>query len=451
MARKIIADVVGVLRDKRNRHFPLQHAILELLDNSVDAGATEIAIRESDGDLTIVDNGSGFEKLPEAVDIGESNKRESIGRYGVGLKDAALRFSDETIIESRGQRIAINWKAIVDGDVPAEVDDPEPSDIDSGARIEFIGFRNRYKGGQIQTVELRRAYWPLVLEGKLRIEINGNILPPLELPTYTEKLEAMIDFDGKRARLTGGLFAPNDPRRKEWCGYHPFYRGRLMGDGRITQRGVGDEACSNFCFLVMLEDAEEQWKLSTNKDYVEDLDELLDYIYHAHTAPLLKKGAQQSEQIELKEIEDAVNASQNGEGGNITRKPKTNQGEGGDKGKSHKPGPRKQRTNTADEPGAYQRDTKGRFLGNGNAHFLFKFAKLDGIDLGEIQEQKKLLITANLSNSFIADNSRNEEAMTAIAKLVWATFKHLRKTDTCVENLINGILETAGYEIDGTA
>ena len=78
-------------------------AIAELIDNSLQAGATEVRIqvaaRESQAihpiEITITDNGSGMdtETLARALTFGGSTRfddRSSLGRYGMGLPNGAL-------------------------------------------------------------------------------------------------------------------------------------------------------------------------------------------------------------------------------------------------------------------------------------------------------------------------------------------------------------------------
>jgi hypothetical protein len=204
-------------------------------------------MHEEEGNLVITDNGEGFANLARAIDLGESGKTGRIGRYGVGLKDASLRFSQTTRISSQGKQIEIPWEDIVNRIVPPTIDEPIPSEVVKGSRIELIGFRERFQG-QIPTMTIRRGYWPLLSRGSLVIRINGVALAPLDLPAFTERIEFDIDFEGKRVSVFGGLYRHDDPMARTWAGYNLFYKGRLIGNGRITDHGVGEECCTNFAF-----------------------------------------------------------------------------------------------------------------------------------------------------------------------------------------------------------
>jgi sensor histidine kinase regulating citrate/malate metabolism len=90
-------------------------AVAELIDNSLQAGATEIKVTlTNDGDdnhpitLKVIDNGSGMDMrtLRTALRFGGStrfNDRCGLGRYGMGLPNSSL---------SQAQRVTVHtWGA----------------------------------------------------------------------------------------------------------------------------------------------------------------------------------------------------------------------------------------------------------------------------------------------------------------------------------------------------
>ena len=292
------------------------------------------------GDLWITDNGEGFSDIVSSLVVGKSSKRSGIGRYGVGLKDASARYSNATTITSRGQTVTAPWKAIVSGQSDGEVF-PEEVESDGRTHVVLEDFRDRYTR-DICADPIRRVYAPRLQSGDVVITLNGKPLEPLEKPDFTESIDEVVDFRGRKIRLHGGIFDPSDDMRRFWHGYNPFYDGRLIGDGRITTSGVGDEACSNFSFQLDLFDDEERWVLATNKDAVDELNDAIDTCYWYYTRPLLKKAAAQAQKIELRSVEDAVN-DRLAETGNQTRR--RNRGRKGTVSPTQT-GPTKKRTNT---------------------------------------------------------------------------------------------------------
>lgn len=439
---KIQIDLAGSLRSKRDRSFPLQNALLELIDNSVDENATTINIIENEGDLIIEDNGLGFKDIESALVIGCSSKSNKIGRYGVGLKDACLRYSDSTIIESNGKRVEVPWEQIIRGDHDGDIE-AEQIETRSMTRIVLCDFRKRYNRA-IESKEIRRTYHPMLENEQISITITGQKLQPLPMPELTEYIKEEIIFDGKKCIIYGGIYKTNDPARIDWKGYNPYYNGRLIGNGKITNRGTGQEYCNNFFFQLFLLDDLEPWGLATNKDEVTGLDELLDYIYHAHTRPILERGAEQASDIELKGIENQINMML-GNQGNITRSPKVNKPE---QKKDHKKGSPKKNTNTATQAGSYNNGKGGK---RGSVKFLFK--SLGGDSLGEYEYRDKsgLFVTANSDNPFIAQNRTNLPAIQTFVMMSYAMYRQSQSDSFLPDNFTTNILNIAGSELAWTA
>lgn len=435
-------DVIGELLSKRERNFRLQDALLELIDNSIDEGATKITIREEECNLIIEDNGSGFDDIKSALIVAKSNKQGKIGRYGVGMKDACLKYSNTTIIQSKGKQVVVPWLKMIQSQNPTLV---EETDIDycNTTQITLCKFRPRYRNA-IETKEIRRTYQKLIEKGLVDVEIVGTKLTALPLPRFTEQINQEIIYDGRKLILTGGIYASNDPARPDWKGYNPYYNGRLIGNGRITSYGTGDEGCTTFCFMLELLDELIPWGLATNKDEVEGINELLDYIYHSYTRPILERGASQAVDIELKTIEDKINQSLNGiKGGNITRGPRTFRDE---PNKESQQGSPKVNTFTATNDGGYITG-KGRTGGRGK--IKFRFTDLGGDSIGNIQDDGRsgVTIEANLNNPFIADNKNNEALVMFFAKVAYSMNSAFKGHDTTPDHFATTILTNAGKEL----
>jgi hypothetical protein len=431
-------DLVGVLRKAKRASFSLQNALLELIDNSVDEGATIIQIREDSGDLIISDNGRGFSDIGSALIVGKSSKTDSIGRYGVGLKDACIRYSNTTVIESNGYKVSVPWNEIISDALSGQLILQEIPKVPI-THIILRRFRANYSK-EIQDQEIRRVYHPLISGDGLIIQINGASLGPLKMPVITEAVNADFKFNGKLVSMTGGTYATNDPMKKVWKGYNPYYKGRLIGPGNITNRGTGDEGCTSFFFMVNLLDGEESWSLATNKDAVDELDELLDYIYQQYTREALIRGAEASRDIALRDIEENINKALSGGSGNITR-PRS-----GEKPGAVKPtqtGAPKRRTNSASSSGAYSADIKSK-----KGKLKFRFEHQGGDALGEINEMgKSIIISANLDNPFIREHKDNESMILMMAKLCFCMFRQVRRDDMLSDNYISSIMMEAGQEL----
>jgi len=437
-SHKIHASLSGLIRSARNQNFMLKTALLELIDNSIDAKASRVIITEQDGDLWITDNGNGFPNIPQALDYGKSDKFEGIGRYGVGLKDACAKYSNATIISSLGVEVRAPWEAIASGLHDGEV---FPKDVKDDGKTYVIleDFRERYKSA-ICGDSIRRTYAPKLAANDVEISLNGLGLKPLERPSFNDEIDETFKFGGRLVRVYGGTFDPSDPMRRKWQGYNPFYQGRLIGGGCITDCGVGDEVCSFSFSLDLIDTEEESWQLATNKDDVDDLREVINQCYRDHTKPMLVKASEDVRKIELKNVEDIINDLLNSRG-NQTRK--KNQGSKGSV-KPTETGEPKKRTYTATSGGDY----KGGSSRSGES-IRFRFSPLGGDTLGECRPHGKgVLVEANLDNEFIARNQTNIDVMRGIIKMVYSTYKEISASDLMPGEIIARIMDRAGTEMD---
>lgn len=102
--------------------YPLPNAIAELVDNSLDAGASDISIRflrdttRAIG-LAVIDNGRGIaaDDFDRAMTFASKSKHKStdIGMFGVGLKSASLSQAEDLRVYSKtstGSARARQWK-----------------------------------------------------------------------------------------------------------------------------------------------------------------------------------------------------------------------------------------------------------------------------------------------------------------------------------------------------
>lgn len=126
----IQATVSPRLLTKASRLFTgtLQGRIIEILQNARRAGATHVIITNSDGIVTVRDNGKGIDDFAKLLDLGGSGWEQALEQSedpaGVGLFSLAPR---ELTIRSNGK------KATIQGDgwigEPVEItDDAEPMD-----------------------------------------------------------------------------------------------------------------------------------------------------------------------------------------------------------------------------------------------------------------------------------------------------------------------------------
>lgn len=94
-------------------------AICDIIDNSIDAGATKISLYIDKEKIMIVDNGKGmtFDVLDEALKLGSDIIREdntSLGKFGMGLSTASMSIADRTTVITKSIHLGEILKSSVD-------------------------------------------------------------------------------------------------------------------------------------------------------------------------------------------------------------------------------------------------------------------------------------------------------------------------------------------------
>lgn len=439
MKYPIAADVYGSIREKRKKYFELWKALCEIIDNSIDAGADKVTISELNGDVIITDNGSGFENIPQALIIGKSTKQGKIGRFGVGLKDASIRYSSKTIIESNGVKCVADWDAILAKEIEPEAETFNVIDIGQTK----ITWKNFIYSKSIKTDMLSKVYGELIKSNKLNLSINGIDIKPAPLPQFDSSIEEKISYEGKFAIIKGGVYTPKNQPENYLKGYNVYYKSRLIESTK--EKGIGDNTTSNFCFIIELIDGEDDnnWQLSTNKETFEDVDEFLAYVYHKYTKDMLQKAFDKQQTIELKEWQKELQCIVNGmqyrkvDDANETRKPKDTTTPGAKiptgEGSSHK------KTNTADgrkdnREGEDQKVSIKNENVKVHSKIGIKFEQLDESELLNIvfnKSSNKCTVTFNDANEEVIARKGNDAFFFKVIACSFYYYKKYLPKDTC--------------------
>lgn len=209
-------------------YLSISSALAELVDNSLQAGATDVAITisrvtpDAYPEITVEDNGHGMTKseLEQCLRFGGSSRfdgRQSFGRFGMGLPAASLsqaRRVEVAAWRNNGieQTVALDVDAIVAGTEPALV-------VRRGSRgTGRSGCRVRWL--QCDRIEYRRLAWlerslhrdlgrmyRRFLSDGLRLTINGSrvhAVDPTLLTTKIEGVTGQLAFDELVYELKAG-------------------------------------------------------------------------------------------------------------------------------------------------------------------------------------------------------------------------------------------------------
>ncbi len=267
-------------------------AVAELVDNGIQAGASEISVSVTVGDdeqypitLTVIDNGSGMDAttLRTALRFGGStrfNNREGLGRYGMGLPNSSL---------SQAQRVRIHtWRSATEEVLTSyldldEIASGEMTEVPIPSRVPRPSFVNGVKSGtavtwmrcdrldnrRISTIArklllaLGRRFRHFLWNG-VTISVNGDPVEPIDplflhpqalysgATQFAEEMTYEIAADPKDPRTTGLVRVRfSELPVEEWSrlsNEEKRVRGIAKGAGVSVVRG-GREVDSGWFFL----------------------------------------------------------------------------------------------------------------------------------------------------------------------------------------------------------
>lgn len=303
-------DVQGTIAATRAKHFEWIDILGELIDNAFDAGATRVDITLNGRELTISDDGNGCDDIARMLTMGRHARKSTtrLGRYGVGLKDAAWWVGGPTRIEThhagKQHAIRINWDALSSWSAPTP-HVGESTQRGTMIRFESFGKERRFPDGErlaSMLSSLAFTYSPALKQGKQIVFRRGKCEPVLlkryELPPLVETIDSTIDVDGKSARIFVGMVQPGAENPRPGISYtHGF---RVITHGAIGCGGLGSSRIAGW---VVLGDG---WRLARNKnDVTAYKDELGDAVFSV-IRPLVEKASSQAITIKSKSLADGL-------------------------------------------------------------------------------------------------------------------------------------------------
>lgn len=312
-----------VIQSLRNIGYNAQTAIADIVDNGIDAGATEIHVNfeydNGDGYIVIQDNGIGMtvEELQIAMTIGskdprEERKRHELGRFGMGLKTASFSLGKRLSVLTKKDGIISErcwdldyvsehneWNLFKN--IPTEVKESMPDIENDNETIVFIDKLDRFCGfGNGKAIQSRSYYskvarirnylemvFHLKIQNGLELFINNNLLNPwdpflCENPKTIEGETQIIRVNKKRVKITPYVLphpsAFNETEYKKaggikgWRDQQGFY---IYREGRLVNFGdwFGLFTKDNFSELVRIRidftnEADEDWKIDIKKSSI---------------------------------------------------------------------------------------------------------------------------------------------------------------------------------------
>jgi hypothetical protein len=268
--------------DMLTRDIPLEQAILDLVDNSVDAArgsnrdgsldGKKIKINFNENSFSIHDNCGGFDSVSAAKyafrfgrPIGAGRTPHSIGQFGVGMKRALFKFGNHFNVRSSTKDDSwavdvdvVKWETQDKWNFPWAdfVGDENVSTVSPGTEIIVSALRKEVaakfstKNFETAIIQLIKSKHRQFISSGLSISVNGNHIDAISLyllvndenrfgPGADELVYKYSDDVETKVRIIVGIGA-SSPREAGW---YVICNGRVVLEAnRSTGWGLVEEA-----------------------------------------------------------------------------------------------------------------------------------------------------------------------------------------------------------------
>jgi hypothetical protein len=408
-----------ILASFANANLPWWKALAELVDNSLDAGATRVVIDISNRVVTVSDDGLGCEDITSVFKLGEHKRRKSskrsLGRYGIGAKDAWLSCADTMeVVSHRGNTktsMRVNYTDWMQSNW--NVPDPiiEPYNGPSGTVIKLPLRPGKNSPDRKAIDALAFAFTPAIRAGIQIVSIvkhKRDVLTPCVMPMRSDVVQSEFAIDGKSVAIDIGILP--DGVSLERGPFWLIYGHRVI---EATSIGVGQYSARRLGGTITIGDG---WALAKNKDdLTENQDRLADAIF-VRIEHVLKKADQLAETIESamlrNELQEMLNSAVTDANSVCREKRQTGSSRGTATGTESG---RKRRTATLIQDGSGSVvcgiSKTGRRSG-----YILDWTELDPSVIGSF-DRPGMRVSLNLNNGIVslAKTQSNRAALTACA------------------------------------
>lgn len=439
-----------ILASFANANLPWWKALAELVDNSLDAGATRVVIDVSNRVLTVSDDGHGCEDITAVFKLGDhkcrkSNKK-SLGRYGIGAKDAWLSCADAMeVVTCRGNvetSMRVNYTQWMQSNW--HVPDPQSqiADKPSGTIIRCPLRPGKNAPTDDAFKRLAFVFTPAISRGiQIVKSVKGKRTPlsPVQMPLRNDVVQAEFEVDGKTVKIDIGILPEGVSIE-----YGPFW---LIYEHRIieaTSLGAGQYSVRRIAGTITIG---EGWALTKNKDDLSESQERLADAIFSRIEHVLKKADQLAESIESSalrcELQNMLNAAVD-----KLNSEKERRGKGQTSGtvKPRETGRRRLRA-AVTQPGNGSVLTP-RTRSTRKGAYVIDWCESDEADIGKF-DKSGLRVSLNLNNNFIkfARAQGNRTALAACAASLIADYccRHDQQGNSLLRFSYDDFPQALGY------
>jgi hypothetical protein len=309
------APTTGWLRSRRHKNIGWARSLAEMIDNALDANATQIRISIDNRTVTISDDGHGIRDLAAVVTPGAHDAGEFtvIGMYGVGLKDAwhwiGTKMTVDTVHDGTRGTIEADTEKM-ERERSWLIDPPEYRQSTDAPRTSIsirLHDKDPKRGlpSQSHLDQLAWMFTPALLASKQILfrdarKRAASPLKPFQLPIFERAHDSEFEVNGKHVRLTAGI-VPEGQRMKHGPMWIQYGHRNILGATAIGCKGYSTERIGGVVALG------KGWKLSDHKDDLTDHKDELDDAIYDRISGLLEEAEKLAQDIENDRLEFELN------------------------------------------------------------------------------------------------------------------------------------------------
>lgn len=289
----------------------LKISIAELVANSLDQNPTKIDLhldrrstQSANWSFTISDDGNGCPELKKMIKIGSHvpSKEGTVGRHGVGFKDAVIWLGDFVTVDSmtrKGKKeMAIgDWQEMIALDRWKVGFMHDSALATHGVTVKVTDVRARRFQAWKQVPRYIAELFSAAIDAGIVITVDGKPVLSIPQPLLTDAVQFEGTFDGLGFKGEAGILAD---KKSGMSGWEIRYSPQTICSG-YAKAGFGTYSSQGFYGRFYMIDAEKKWVLNRNKTGSEDLEEVLNCPYmQSMIFPILEKIKTQGESLAIK-------------------------------------------------------------------------------------------------------------------------------------------------------
>jgi hypothetical protein len=278
---KLIPPSTGTIKAMIAADLSLKECVTELVANSLDQDPTEIELRldKAKAIFSISDNGKGCSDLEKMVEIGTHipNDKHSIGRHGVGFKDAATWLGENSIVDSmtrkgKKQSAFADWQNMIALGSWSVQFDHDSDRKTPGLTVKISGlYPRRFRAWKEVPGYISEGF-SAAIDAGVKISVDGKEVRSNPEPLLDKKIFFQGAWAGLKFQGFAGILAD---RKAAKSGWEIRYLTQSIHYGYMRE-GFGNYSPMGFYGRFQMLDSEERkWKLNRNKTDSEDLADVL--------------------------------------------------------------------------------------------------------------------------------------------------------------------------------